>query len=181
MANTTWILYYWPKFGGRGEAIRLLFEDAGIPYVEENEPSKLKVNKPNLRVKRAWVETPGAWISFFVSGPPFTPYQEFLPNFDCLYRIQRPRKPTETRCWDLKRSNNAIMVKIVVSEVDFRALQSNDWTKLATQLILKTPVLGLSSVKISAQSVRYLALHLSTTRTRTTRRRWNKHASPYES
>ncbi len=25
-------------------------------------------NKPNLRVKRAWVETPGAWISFFVSG-----------------------------------------------------------------------------------------------------------------
>ncbi len=35
-----------------------------------------KINKPNLRVNRAWVETPGARISFFVSGPPFTPYQE---------------------------------------------------------------------------------------------------------
>ncbi len=50
-------------------------------------------------------------------------------------------------------------MKIVVSEVVFRVLQTNDWTNLATQLILKTPLLGLSSVKISAQSVLYLALH----------------------
>ncbi len=31
-----------------------------------------------------WVETPGVWISFFVSGSPFTPYLEFLLNFKCL-------------------------------------------------------------------------------------------------
>ncbi len=144
-------------------------------------------NKPNLRVKRAWVETPGAWISFFVSGPPFTPYQEFLLNFECLYRIQRPRKPPETRFCDLKMSNNAIIVKIVVSEVDFRVLQTNDLTNRAMQLKRITRVLGLSSVKIAAQSVRYLALHLIRTTTRRTRRRrrrrrrWNKHPSPYES
>ncbi len=125
-------------------------------------------NKPNLRVKRAWVETPGAWFSFFVSGPPFTPYQEFLPNFECLYRIQRPRKPPKTCFCDLKRSNNAIIVKIVVSKVDFRVLQTNDWTNRAMQQDLKTRVLNPSSMKISVQSVRYLALHLSTTRRTTT-------------
>ncbi len=142
-----------------------------------------KTNKPNLLVKRAWVETPGAWISFFVSGPiSFThrthpPYQYLLPNFECLYRIQRPRKPPETRFCDLKRSNNEIIVKIVVSETDFRVLQTNDWTNRTIQLIYKTLVIGLSSVKIPVQSVQYFALHLSTTTTR----KWNKHASPYES
>ncbi len=80
--------------------------------------SRKKKEKPNLRVKRAWVETPGAWISFFVSGPPFTPYQEFLHHSECLYRIQPPRKPPETRFCCLKRSNNAIIMKIVVPEVD---------------------------------------------------------------
>ncbi len=147
--------------------------------------SNVHYNKPNLRVKRAWVETPGAWISFFVSGPPFTPAkrdEEFLPNFECLYRIRRPRKPPETRFCDLKMSNNAIIEKIVVSEVDFRVLLTNDWTNRAMQLKRITRVLGLPSVKISAQSVRYLALHLmKTTTTRRTRRRWNKHAFPYES
>ncbi len=53
---------------------------------------------------------------------------------------------------DLKRINNAIMVKIVVSEVDFRVLQTNDWTERATQLICITGV-GLSSVEILAESV----------------------------
>ncbi len=41
------------------------------------------------------------------------------------------------------------------SKVDFRVLQSNDWTNLAMQLICIT--LGLSLVKISAQSIQYLA------------------------
>ncbi len=63
--------------------------------------------------------------------------------------------------------NNAIIVKIVESEVDFGVLQSNECTNPATQLILKTAVLGLRSVKISAQSVRYLVLHLMTTTTTT--------------
>ncbi len=96
-------------------------------------PPHQNSDKPNERVERAWVETPEAWISFFVSGSPFTPYQEFLPNFERLYRIQRPRKPPETRFCDLKRSNNAIIVKIVVSEVDFLVLQTNDWKNLAMQ------------------------------------------------
>ncbi len=43
------------------------------------------------------------------------------------------------------------MVKIVVSEVDFRVLQTNDRTNRAMQLICITSVLGLSSVKVSAQ------------------------------
>ncbi len=75
----------------------------------------------------------------------------------------------------------AIRVKIGVSEVGFRVLQTNDWTNRAVQLICTTEVLGLSSFKISAQSVRYLALHLMTTRIRTTmrRRRLNKRASPF--
>ncbi len=45
------------------------------------------------------------------------------------------------------------MVKIVVSEVDFRVLQTNDWTNGVMQLIRITRVLELSSAKISAQSV----------------------------
>ncbi len=52
-------------------------------------------------------------------------------------------------------------MKIVESEVDFRELHSNDWTNLATQLDLNLSALGLSSVKISAQSVQYLDPHLA--------------------
>ncbi len=88
-----------------------------------------------------------------------------------------PRKPPETRFCDLK-INNAIMVKIVVSEVDFRVLQTNDWTNRAMQLICITRVLGLSSVKISAQSVRQLALHLRRTTTTTTTTRRPPHMNP---
>ncbi len=54
-------------------------------------------NKTNVPVKRAWVETPGGWNQFSVSGSLFTPYQVFMSNFDYLYRTQRPRKPPETR------------------------------------------------------------------------------------
>ncbi len=62
----------------------------------------------NVRVERAWVETPGGWIVFFVTGPLFTPYQEFSPNFECLCWILRPRKAPKTRYYDLKWRNNAI-------------------------------------------------------------------------
>ncbi len=89
----------------------------------------------------------------FLVGTPVYTVPKFLPNFECLYRIQRPRKPPETRFCDLKMSNNAIIVKIVVSEIDFRVLQANDWTNRAVQLKRITRILGLSSVKISAQSV----------------------------
>ncbi len=140
----------------------------------------LYFNKPNVRVERPWVETPGVWIQFSVSGRLFTPYQEFLSNLECLCRTKKtqknPKKPPETCFCGLKTSNNTIM-KIVKSEVDFRVLHSNGEANLVMQLICKTPVPGLSSVKILAQSFRYLALHLR----RTTRTRWNKHASPFES
>ncbi len=64
----------------------------------------------------AWVETPGAWVQFFVSGPPLTPNQEFVYLF-----------------W-LSLSNSAS--KKTSGNV-FRVLNSNDWTNLATQHILK--------------------------------------------
>ncbi len=80
---------------------------------------KVKNNKPNVRFN--W--NPGRVNFIFVSGHPFTPYQEFLPNFECLCRIQRPSKTSETRFCDLKwRNYNAIIAKIVESEVDFRVL-----------------------------------------------------------
>nr|ACM44934.1 sigma-class glutathione S-transferase [Laternula elliptica] len=32
-----WVLYYWPGFKGRAEFVRLVFEEAGIPYLESNQ------------------------------------------------------------------------------------------------------------------------------------------------
>ncbi len=61
-------------------------------------------------------------------GPLFTPYQEFLQNFECL-----AQETPETRFRDLKMHNNAIMVKIVESEVAFRVLQSTGWADPAMQ------------------------------------------------
>src|SRR5262247_4186109 len=31
-SNPTYELYYWPGIQGRGEFVRLVFEDAGVPY-----------------------------------------------------------------------------------------------------------------------------------------------------
>ncbi len=89
------------------------------------------------------------------------------------YTLSRLRYAQGTYNARTKRNNNTsvvsegvknvvsevVMVKILVSEGDFRVLQSTGCTNLATQLILKTPVLGLSPVKISAESFLYLALH----------------------
>ncbi|XP_066927120.1 glutathione S-transferase-like [Clytia hemisphaerica] len=35
--ETDWQLIYWPGFCGRGEFVRLVFEEAGIKYVENND------------------------------------------------------------------------------------------------------------------------------------------------
>lgn len=32
MADKEWKLYYWPGFAGRGDMVRLMFEEAGVPY-----------------------------------------------------------------------------------------------------------------------------------------------------
>ncbi len=131
-----------------------------------------------MRVERAWVETPGARFLLFMSGPPFYTIPRIFGQFWMSLSNSASKKTSETRFYGLKVRNNAIIVKIVESEVNFGVLQSNDWTNLPTQLNLKTSVIGLSSVKISAQSLQYLSLHLSTTRTTTTTIRWNRHASP---
>ena len=39
--SADWILYYWPGFPGRGEFARLVFEEAGIKYTEENDRDKI--------------------------------------------------------------------------------------------------------------------------------------------
>ncbi len=58
-----------------------------------------------------------------------------------------------------------VIMKIAKPEVDFRVyvLHSNDGTNLAVELICKTPVPGLSLVKISAQSVQAHHLRRTTT------------------
>ncbi len=92
-------------------------------------------------------------------------YQEFLPNFEFS-----AQKPPATRFYDLKRRNNAIIVKIVESEVDFRVLHAQQrpdesccvalsflnlfWNLLMNgYLFLKDTGTRLTSVKVSAQSV----------------------------
>ena len=39
MSNPEYELYYWQGFAGRGEFVRLLFEEAGVPYrqCQDNE------------------------------------------------------------------------------------------------------------------------------------------------
>ena len=32
-----WVIYYYPKFSGRSEFVRLLFEETGTPYKECGE------------------------------------------------------------------------------------------------------------------------------------------------
>ena len=34
--SSEWVLYYWAGFPGRGEFVRLIFEEAGEKYTEEN-------------------------------------------------------------------------------------------------------------------------------------------------
>ena len=36
MSDSDWFLYYWDGFPGRGEFVRLVFEEAGVKYTEVN-------------------------------------------------------------------------------------------------------------------------------------------------
>lgn len=36
-----WVLYYWPGFPGRGEFLRLIFEEAGVKYTEVNDGNRI--------------------------------------------------------------------------------------------------------------------------------------------
>ncbi len=85
-------------------------------------------------------------------GPMLTPYtyQKCLPNFECLSRIQRPRKPPETRFCDLKTSNNAIIVKIDESVLDFDYCTATTGQISLCSGFALHGILGLSLVKISA-------------------------------
>lgn len=42
----TWKLYYWPKLAGRAEFVRVIFEEAGVPFEEIND---LEVLVPMFR------------------------------------------------------------------------------------------------------------------------------------
>ena len=37
MSESGWKLYYWDGFVGRGEFVRLMFEEAGVQYTEVND------------------------------------------------------------------------------------------------------------------------------------------------
>ncbi len=65
------------------------------------------MNKPNQRVERA--QNPGRVNFIILLEPLFTAYEEFLPNLECLCRIQRPRKPSKSRFYDIKGRNNPTM------------------------------------------------------------------------
>lgn len=41
MCDSDWKLYYWPGFKGRGEFVRLMFEEAGVAYTEINDRAEV--------------------------------------------------------------------------------------------------------------------------------------------
>src|SRR5512146_742948 len=58
-------LYYWPGIQGRGEFIRLAFEDAGVPY---DDVGRRTSRGGGVAAIRALLEEPGPWLTPF--GPP---------------------------------------------------------------------------------------------------------------
>ena len=45
MAANAWKIYYWGAAAGRAEFIRLILEEVGQTYVEENDSDKIKVKR----------------------------------------------------------------------------------------------------------------------------------------
>ncbi len=39
--DAVWTLRYWPKMAGRAEFVRIVFEEAGVRYEEDNDAEKL--------------------------------------------------------------------------------------------------------------------------------------------
>ncbi len=70
---------------------RAVWEDKLIDiYIPEKEA--------NVRIKRAWVETPGRWIQFFVSGRLFTSYlpRMFFQSWMSLSNSAFKKTPGDT-------------------------------------------------------------------------------------
>ncbi|MEO1336909.1 MAG: glutathione S-transferase N-terminal domain-containing protein, partial [Myxococcota bacterium] len=42
MSDAEYELYYWPTLPGRGEFVRLVLEDAGVPYVDKAQQVETK-------------------------------------------------------------------------------------------------------------------------------------------
>ncbi|HYG67513.1 MAG TPA: glutathione S-transferase, partial [Anaeromyxobacteraceae bacterium] len=61
--DTRYELFYWPGIQGRGEFVRLAFEDAGVPYVDVGRGRGGVAAIERLR------ERPGPWLTPL--GPPF--------------------------------------------------------------------------------------------------------------
>ena len=40
--SSDWVLYYWSGFPGRGEFVRLVFEEARVKYTEMNDWERIK-------------------------------------------------------------------------------------------------------------------------------------------
>lgn len=66
MADDRYELIYWPGIQGRGEFVRLAFEDAGVPYVEVGRlPESEGGGVPAIE---RLLQEPGPWLTPF--GPP---------------------------------------------------------------------------------------------------------------
>ncbi len=81
------------------------------------------------RTRVSW--NPGSVNFIFRVGTPVYTVPRFSAQFWVFLSNSAPKKTSGDTFLRFKRSNNAIIVKIVVSEVYFRVLQTNDWTNRA--------------------------------------------------
>jgi len=99
MASSTeveWILYYWPGFPGRGEFVRLVFEEAGVKYTENNNAELLyKCFKIHESEKEGYpmlsppvIEDKKSMIESYLKGTKFVAKNNFMRrNFANLLHI----------------------------------------------------------------------------------------------
>ncbi len=147
----------------------------GLPCVRSNigtRPSPSSIFMPYVCFPRTFVH-----IAFECRIGCYFPYirhRRIFHNFQSeSCKNTTECMPYKDRRLSVEDTGQVCPLKIVESNVRFSS------TKL--QVICITPEIELSPVKISALSVQYLALRMSTRRRRRRTRRWNKHASPYGS
>lgn len=72
-ADPPYELLYWPGLQGRGEFVRLAFEDAGVPYLDVG---RLPGPEGGVAAIERLLEEPGPWLTPF--GPPALRHGEVL-------------------------------------------------------------------------------------------------------
>ncbi|XP_013395749.1 glutathione S-transferase [Lingula anatina] len=70
-SSSEWVLYYWP-LAGRGEFVRLVFEEAGVPYKEINDVELLSKNFKKIDLP------PSEDFSFPCFAPPVIKKGDFV-------------------------------------------------------------------------------------------------------